>query len=90
MVVVAASCVGLLAGDGAGLLWKSWPVLSSRALADVFLSSVWRPASGHFGLSTVPGRDAVGDGGGGGGWPVPVALLTTIYLSEYAAGDCAG
>ncbi len=65
------------------LLIKAWPLLSLKSLSSLIFSSTWLPSRGHFGL-----------------WPfilgtiwvtisafvlaVPVAILTSLYLSEYA------
>lgn len=65
------------------LLLKALPLLSLKSLAGLLFSSTWQPSRGHFGL-----------------WPfilgtlwvtitaftlaVPISLLTSVYLSEYA------
>jgi phosphate transport system permease protein len=67
----------------AGLLVKSWPILSLRPLSSLLFSSAWRPSQGEFGflpflLGTV--------------WvtavaiviAVPLCLLSAVYFSEYA------
>jgi len=67
------------------LLLKAHPLLSLKSLPGLIFSSVWQPSRGHFGL-----------------WPfilgtmwvtltafilaVPVSILTSLYLSEYAPG----
>jgi phosphate transport system permease protein len=66
-----------------GLFIRSWPILSSYPLKDLFLGSVWEPDNGLFGfwpfitvtfwVTTVGVLLAV-----------PPCLLVAIYLSEYA------
>jgi phosphate transport system permease protein len=68
----------------AGLLYvRSRPILAAKPLAELLLSSEWRPAAGSFGffpfimgtlwVTTVGMLVAV-----------PLSLLTAIYLAEYA------
>lgn len=67
----------------AGLLWKSWPILSTKPLGELLFSVSWSPLRGQFGfLPFIMGTV----------WvtlvavviAVPLCLLTAIYLSEYA------
>jgi phosphate transport system permease protein len=65
------------------LLLRAWPILSTRSLGDLLLSTTWHPLKGAFGLfpfivgtlwvTTVAMIVAV-----------PPSLLTAIYLAEYA------
>ncbi len=68
-----------------GLLQKSWPILRTHALSELLLSSAWFPLRGQFGfypfiVGTI--------------WvtvlamlfALPLCLLTSIYLAEYAPG----
>ena len=69
-----------------GLLWKSWPVLSTKPLGELLFSVSWYPLRGRFGflpfimgtawVTVVAGLIAV-----------PLCLLTSIYLAEYAPGS---
>lgn len=75
--------IGLTAVIFLALLIKAWPILSLKSLPALLFSSTWLPSRGHFGL-----------------WPfllgtlwvtitafvlaVPVSVLTSLYLSEYA------
>lgn len=82
-VAMTTGFVGLLLLLMAGLLWKSWPVLSRVGFSGVLLSSAWHPSSGQFGfLAFLAGTVWVT--GFAVVLAVPVALFTTIYLSEYA------
>jgi phosphate transport system permease protein len=78
LLTIALVCAITLA-----LVWKSLPILTTRGLGHLLLSSAWRPMRGEFGfypfiMGTV--------------WvtfmamaiSVPLSLLTAIYLSEYA------
>jgi len=65
------------------LVIRSWPILSTYSLKDLFLGSIWRPDKGLFGffpyivatfwVTTV-----------GVVLAVPPCLLVSIYLAEYA------
>ena len=67
-----------------GLVWKSKTILALKPLGDLILSSAWHPLSGEFGLSTfiistvyVTVIAMV--------IAVPLCLLTSIYLAEFAS-----
>lgn len=75
--------VGVFAFLFVGLVVKSWPLLQSESLIDLLGSAVWSPMKGHFGfLSFIAGTL----------WvtlialliAVPVCLMASIYLVEYA------
>jgi len=82
LVLACASCL-ILVLIVWGLLKKSIPILEQKSLFDLLLTSSWRPLKGHFGflpfimgslyVTTVAMSIAV-----------PLSLLTSIYLSEYA------
>jgi phosphate transport system permease protein len=66
-----------------GLLIKSWPILESHSLSDLLFKSLWKPRKNEFGflpyiLSTVYVTiiSIV--------IAVPLCILCSIYLSEYA------
>jgi phosphate transport system permease protein len=68
---------------GGALLARSWPLLRSQGILHVFLGTDWSPSAGQFGLKAfilgtlaVTGLSAV--------LAVPVCLLATLYLAEYA------
>jgi len=68
-----------------GLFLRSRPVLASQSLNELLFSSVWHPSSGEFGLFNfiigtlwVTGAAMV--------LAVPLCILTSIYLAEYAPG----
>lgn len=67
----------------AGLYWKAAPLLQDRSILDLVTSDVWKPSQGKFGLlAFIMGTL----------WvtaiaviiAVPICLLTSIYLTEYA------
>jgi phosphate transport system permease protein len=83
MLVFVWVAVFLLVALGAGLLYKAWPALVATPFKDLLLSSEWLPYEGKFGLlpfilSTfwVTGVALI--------IAVPLCLLASIYLSEYA------
>jgi phosphate transport system permease protein len=66
-----------------GLFVRSWPILSSYPLKDLFLGSVWKPDDGLFGFwPFITGTFWVT--GVGVLLAVPPCLLVALYLSEYA------
>jgi phosphate transport system permease protein len=67
---------------GVALLVRSWPILASRPLATLLLSSTWQPMQGLFGFwpfivgsASVTALAML--------IAVPFALLSAIYLAEY-------
>jgi phosphate transport system permease protein len=77
-------CAGLLVFLMAvGLYYRSRPILAVKSLRHLLFSTSWRPSSGEFGFLPfimgslwVTGVAVV--------IAVPLCLLTTIYLAEYA------
>ena len=66
-----------------GLFIRSWPILTSYPLKDLFLGSVWKPNNGLFGFwPFITGTFWVT--GVGVLLAVPPCLLVALYLSEYA------
>jgi len=66
-----------------GLFIRSWPILSSYPLKDLFFGSVWSPDTGLFGFwPFITGTFWVT--GVGVLLAVPPCLLVALYLSEYA------
>lgn len=68
-----------------GLFQRSRPVLAFQPLNELLFSSVWHPSSGEFGLYNfiigtlwVTGVAMI--------LAVPLCILTSIYLAEYAPG----
>jgi len=66
------------------LLWRTWPIISTRPLGELLLSTTWHPLKGAFGFAPfimgtlwVTGVAMV--------IAVPPSLLAAIYLSEYAS-----
>jgi len=84
--VFSASLVLLIAF---GLVQKSRPILALKPLSDLLFSSSWHPFDGEFGLAAfIMGTI----------WvtavamiiAIPISLLTSIYLAEYAPGRVRG
>jgi phosphate transport system permease protein len=83
MRFVAVACAALAVLMALGLLLKAWPVLKIKPIYDILFSSSWSPMKGDFGLFSfimgtlwVTGIALV--------IAVPISLLTSVYLSEYA------
>ncbi|HLF34776.1 MAG TPA: phosphate ABC transporter permease subunit PstC [Cyclobacteriaceae bacterium] len=84
MLGLTILCILFLFLIGAGLLFKSLPVISEKNLWGLLTTSTWKPFKGEFGflvfiLSTlhVTGIAIV--------LALPVSLLSGIYLCEYAS-----
>jgi len=83
MFVLTIFCLLILFIIGGGLIWKSWPIIKGEHFLKLLTTSSWRPFKGEFGFATfilstlyVTGIAIV--------IALPFALLTSIYLSEYA------
>ncbi len=83
MFATAGLCVLMLLLMAVGLLWKSWPLFQTHSLSELVFSSAWKPNAGLFGfLPFITGSLCVT--GVAVLIAMPISLLTTIYLSEYA------
>jgi phosphate transport system permease protein len=89
MFLFALSVVGTAVVIGIGLYLRAQPVLQNSSLLTLLTSPVWRPTQHQFGLSVfivstlwVTGIAMV--------IAVPLSLLTSIYLSEYASSRVRG
>jgi len=83
LLVLTLGAVALIVVMIAGLYFKSRPVLASQPLSELFFSSRWRPFRGEFGfLPFIMGTVWVT--GVAVLIAVPLCLLTSMYLSEYA------
>jgi phosphate transport system permease protein len=80
----AAAMCALLLIIGGMLVYRAWPILSTRSLATLIQSGTWHPVNGDFGFGpfimgslyvTVIAMALA----------VPAALLSAIYLAEYTA-----
>lgn len=83
MGVLSLSVVSLGFFMAVGLFLRARPVLLTSKLRDLFFSSAWHPSTGHFGLAGfivstlwVTGIAMI--------IVIPLSLLTSVYLSEYA------
>ena len=83
MFIITSACALLVVFMAAGLLVKSYPVLSVNSPAKILFSDTWSPLKGQFGmLAFIAGTI----------WvtvisaliAMPVSLLAAIFLSEYA------
>jgi phosphate transport system permease protein len=82
-LVITVLPLFLITAITAGLLWRSWPILSNYPLKDLFLGSVWKPNNGSFGfLPFITGTFWVTSVGVA--LAVPPCLLVALYLSEYS------
>ncbi len=81
-LMASLSCI-LLVIIAWGLLKRSFPIMEEKSLADLLLTSSWKPLKGNFGfLPFIMGSlyvTAVAMM-----IAVPFSILTSIYLSEYA------
>jgi phosphate transport system permease protein len=83
MLLIAVGCGLLVIFMALGLCVKAWPILKIKPLHELLFSATWRPLKGEFGMLAfimgtlwVTGIAIV--------IAVPISLLTSIYLSEYA------
>jgi phosphate transport system permease protein len=68
---------------GIGLYWRSRPILADQPAGQLFFSTDWRPSFGHFGfLPFIAGTLWVT--GVAVAIAVPLCLLVSVFLSEYA------
>jgi len=82
-LVITVFPLFLIAAITLGLLVRSWPILSTYPLKDLFLGSVWKPSNGQFGFwPFITGTFWVTTVGVV--LAVPPCLLVALYLSEYA------
>lgn len=84
MSLVCIACAGLAVCAAIALLVKSFPILLHQPFTQILFSSSWRPAKGEFGMYPfilgtlwVTGIAVI--------FAVPISLLTSIYLAEYAS-----
>jgi len=84
MFLICVACTGLAVCVAIVLLVKSSPIIVHQPLVKVLFSSSWQPARGSFGMYPfilgtlwVTGIAVI--------FAVPVSLLTSIYLAEYAS-----
>ncbi len=81
--VVTVFPLFLISAVTLGLLVRSWPILSSYPLKDLFFGSVWKPNTGLFGFwPFITGTFWVTTVGVV--LAVPPCLLVALYLSEYS------
>jgi phosphate transport system permease protein len=70
-------------GIGAGLYWKSAPILRTTSIVHLLFSPEWKPSKGEFGFLTyIIGSLAVTFLAIG--IALPLSLLSAIYISEFA------
>jgi phosphate transport system permease protein len=73
----------LVLSVGAGLLFKSWPLLTRTSFGALLFSAAWHPLRGDFGLYTfIIGTLLVT--ALAMSVSIPVCLFSAVYLSEYA------
>jgi phosphate transport system permease protein len=83
MFALTVAAIAVVVVMAAGLVFKAAPLLAEKPLGELLFSSEWRPLKGEFGFLPflagtlwVTGIAIV--------LALPVALLTAIYLTEYA------
>ena len=84
MLVFTLASVSVILVIGIGLYWKSLPVLHQHTWGNLLTSSVWKPLKGSFGFFPfimgtlwVTGIAVI--------IALPLCLLTSLYLVEYAS-----
>jgi phosphate transport system permease protein len=84
MLTVTILAMFVLLLIGGGLLFKSWPIIQEKGLWSLLSTSNWRPFKGDFGFASyivstlyVTGIAIV--------IALPLSLLTSIYMIEYAS-----
>lgn len=83
MFTLTIAALLLVVFMGIGLYLKSAPIFEEHTLSELLFSSNWRPMKGEFGfLPFLMGTIWVT--GVAVLWVLPIALLTAIYLTEYA------
>jgi phosphate transport system permease protein len=83
MFALTVAAMAVVAAMAAGVVFKSAPLLAEKPLGELLFSSEWKPLKGEFGFLPflagtlwVTGIAMV--------LALPVALMTAIYLTEYA------
>ena len=84
MLTVTILAMFVLLLIGGGLLFKSWPIIQEKGLWSLLSTSNWRPFKGDFGFASyiistlyVTGIAII--------IALPLSLLTSIYIVEYAS-----
>ncbi len=83
MFCLTVFCILLLFFIGAGLFYKAWPIIKEKNIWHLLTTSNWRPFKNEFGFLTfilstcyITAIAII--------LALPFALLTSVYLSEYA------
>lgn len=83
MLALTLASVSLLIVIGAGLLYRSFPILQKYSLTQLVTSDVWKPLKGLFGFYPfIMGTFWVT--GIAITIALPLSLLTALYIAEYA------